>query len=119
MANINKIFAKMAKMSISSAYPHESDKINDRIDNIRFEYTDITKVVAITAEHIKEYYMTLFNDAMEVIHEVVDKQACADCVFVSTTDTIDDEQCLDKEYSGPCGVFDMHPSDSPSYYYGH
>ena len=117
ISKINKIFANMGKMT-SYSISYKNGQGMDMIDDITFAYTDISKVVSITGVDT-DYYMTLFPDAMEVIHRVLEKQICSDDFSVSKTDITDYEQYQDTECADPCAIVGMHPSDSPSYYDEH
>ena len=115
MAKINKIFSNMAEMStISIPYKNSEDMAYD----IKFGYNDISKVFGITEESdkIEKYYMTLFPNAMEVIHQILENTMNHKDSETSTFQIEPQALCLNTTLSDPCAIFDNQTFDETSCY---
>lgn len=118
MAKLNKIFSSMAKMSVTSL-PYTNNQGIEINDDIRFDYTKLTKVVGITSEDqgcISEYYSTLFFDAMQVIHQVLELEQSSG-FSVEPVDLKNLVECPSIKSSDPYVTFDTPLPSAPSYYY--
>lgn len=118
LIKINKIFSNMALMSTTSI-PFKNLQGMVLMNDIKFDYTDIKKVVAITGEESKvlDYYTTLFPDSMQVIHEILEHQLCAENVSAPKNEMESSEIYQNTEYLDSCATFGNCLSGNPSFYY--